>query len=167
MATGPHLPLRRASLRGLGSHGALLLAAMGSLPLACAGAPKAAPQASVAQSIEAQAELREIDEKWEASSDLARRSFRPELEAFVTAHPTDPSSARARIMLAQIALSERRLGAVEEILAPLVSGPPGSSQDEAQVILAAVDNRRGDYEQALTKLEVLEGKLLNREARDQ
>ncbi len=70
-------------------------------------------------------------------------------------------------MLAQIALGERRFGAAEEILVPLVNGSAGSSRDEAQVVLAAVANRRGEYEQALALLEPLEGKLLNREARDQ
>lgn len=170
MATGPHLPYRRAprGLRfGLSLWGVAIFACSGAAHLACASGPQVAPQASVATSMEAQVKLRQLDEQWEVESDLERRRLRPELEEFIASYPTDASTARARIMLAQIAFGERRLAAVGEILAPLVSGPAGSSQDEAQVILAAVDNRRGDYEKALGKLEALEGKLLNREARDQ
>src|SRR5690606_15180159 len=55
----------------------------------------------------------------------------------------------------------------EEILSPLLNGPVGWARDEAQVILAALENRRGNPEKALRLLEPLHGKLLSREARDQ
>jgi hypothetical protein len=62
---------------------------------------------------------------------------------------------------------ERRLDSAEKILQPILRGPFGPAQDEAQVIFAAVENRRGDYQSALDRLAPLEGKLLSREARDQ
>lgn len=169
MRRGPEWPRRRGSrLRsrrgGDWLHLALLLGCLGA---GCQKTKSTDPQLATAGSLEAQRELRELEEQWELASQVARRELRPELEAFTERYGTDPSVARARIMLGQIALSERRYQAAEEVLAPLVEGRPGTSRDEAIVILAALDNRRGDHERALARLEPLEGKLLSREARDQ
>src|SRR5690606_33400298 len=98
---------------------------------------------------------------------LSRRELRPRLEEYVENHADEPNAERARLMLSQIALSERRLGSAEEILSPLLNGSVGWARDEAQVILAALENRRGNPEKALRLLEPLHGKLLSREARDQ
>src|SRR5690606_9041992 len=120
-----------------------------------------------ASSRKAQAEFRIIEEEWEIRSELSRAELRPKLEEYIQDHESEPSAKRARLMLAQIALNERRLGSAEEDLEPLLSGPEGPARDEAQVILAALDNRRGHPEKALERLEPLHGKLLSREARDQ
>lgn len=125
------------------------------------------PGIAVAGSREAQTELRRLEEKWELRAGPARAELRPELERFVVQYKNDPSVARARILLAQIALSERRLGSAEEILEPILRGPRGPSRDEAEVVLAAIDNRRGNHQRALSRLSPLEGKLLSHEARDQ
>lgn len=133
---------------------------------ACGGSGDRVPDVAVAGSVAAQQELRKLEERWELSSSIGRRELRPELEDFVQKYRTDPSVARARLLLAQIALVEERFGAVEEVLAPLLSSQ-GSARDEAQVILAALDNRRGHYEKALSRLSPLQGKLLSADARDQ
>jgi hypothetical protein len=62
---------------------------------------------------------------------------------------------------------ERRLDSATEILKPILRGSPGPARDEAEVILAAIENRRGNHQGALDLLAPLEGKLLSREARDQ
>lgn len=131
--------------------------------------PKAAedPGLSIADSRAAQAELRRLEDQWELRAGPARAQLRTDLEDFVRRFPKDRSVARARLMLAQIALMERRLGSAEEILEPILRGAPGPTQDEAQVVLAAIDNRRGDHRRALERLTPLDGKLLSREARDQ
>lgn len=115
----------------------------------------------------AQAEFRQIEEEWEIRGELSRAELRPRLEEYVENHADEPNAERARLMLSQIALSERRLGSAEEILSPLLNGSVGWARDEAQVILAALENRRGNPEKALRLLEPLHGKLLSREARDQ
>ena len=109
------------------------------------------PELAAADSRSAQNELRHLEEEWEVRGDVARKELRPDLEAFVEKYGSDPSAARARVMLAQIALFERRLGSAEEILRPLFQGPEGRTRDEAVVILAAIDNRRGDHEAALSR----------------
>lgn len=124
------------------------------------------PTLSAAVSLEAQAELRELEDEWELRGEVARRELRPRLEAFVQKHPLDPSVARARILLAQIALLERRFSSAENVLRPLIQGRQGNSRDEGIVILAAIDNLRGEHERALSRLEPLDGKLLTREAKD-
>jgi hypothetical protein len=134
--------------------------------VACKKTGPSGPALAVTNSLEAQQELRALEERWEVESDTTRRELREDLEAFIRRHGTDPSVARARVLLAQIALLERRLGDAEEIIAPVSLGPKGSARDEAMVILAAIDNRRGNHEEALRRLEPLSGKLLTREGKD-
>jgi hypothetical protein len=126
-----------------------------------------APALAVAASTEAQAELRELEERWEVAGETGRRALRPDLEGFVEKYPTDPSTVRARLLLARIAIAERRFGAAEELLAPVVNSNMGSAQDEAQVVWAEMDNRRGRHEEALVRLDTLKGKLLDQDTRDQ
>jgi len=133
----------------------------------CSKNTKSSVGVSAAESIDAQAELRAVEEQWEVGSTVARKALREELEQFLSRYPTDPSGARARVMLAQIALLERRYGSAETVLGPVLNAAPGRSRDEALVIIAAVANRRGDPERALELLSPLRGKLLTREARDQ
>lgn len=125
------------------------------------------PGVAVASSREAQTELRRLEAEWELLSGQKRTSLRADLERFVAEYRRDPSVPRARLLLAQIALMERRLDSAEKILEPILRGPVGPAQDEAHVILAAIENRRGNYQSALDRLAPLEGKLLSREARDQ
>ncbi len=135
--------------------------------IGCSSKAPSEPKLAAAVSREAQAELRRLEEEWELGSGMKRTELRPELEAFVKKFPFDPSVMRARLLLAQIALMERRLGSAEELLRPLLRGRPGPVRDEAEVVLAAVENRQGKHQQALDRLAPLEGKLLSREARDQ
>lgn len=146
----------------------VLWAALGSASVGACG-PKTPldPGIAVAGSREAQVELRRLEDQWELSSGPKRASLRADLERFVAEYGSDPSARRARLLLAQIALMERRLSSAEEILLPILGGPFGPARDEAEVILAAIENRRGNYQNALDRLAPLEGKLLSREARDQ
>lgn len=125
------------------------------------------PHVSAANSQAAQADLRDLEEQWALSGAYGRRELRPDLETFLERYPNDPSADRARIMLAQIALSERRYGSAETLLAPVLAGKNGSVRDEAQVVHAALLSRQGKPEQALLELAPLEGKLLSDKARDQ
>lgn len=134
---------------------------------ACSSKSPEDPGIAAAGSREAQSELRRLEEKWELRSGPSRAELRPDLERFVTQYKSDPSAAKARLLLGRIALMERRLGSAEEILKPVMRGAPGPVRDEAEVILAAIEHRRGNHERALSRLAPLEGKLLSREARDQ
>ncbi len=125
------------------------------------------PGLSIAGSRAAQADLRRLEDQWELRAGPARAELRGDLEDFVRRFPKDRSVARARLMLAQIALMERRLESAEEILQPVMRGARGPTRDEAEVVLAAIDNRRGRHEKALERLAPLNGKLLSREAKDQ
>lgn len=107
-----------------------------------------------------------LEEHFETAGEAGRKELRPELEAFVRRYPRDKGSERARLLLARIAVSERRFGAAEEILTRLLALDPGAARDEAIVVRAAVDNRRGEPEMALARLEPLQGKLLAGSARD-
>lgn len=145
----------------------LLLFAICLLFAGCAGdTTNDAPNVAVAASTRAQRELRDLEERWEIAGEVGRKELRVELEAFLRRYPTDPSGARVRLMLARIALSERRFGATEELLRPLLLMGSGAARDEAFVVQAAVENRRGEHEMALARLEPLQGKLLTRTARD-
>ena len=111
--------------------------------------------------------MRELEAQWELRGEVGRRELRPRLLAFVDEYAHDPSSARARLLLAKIAIAERRLGRAEEILSPVLAGPEGSTKDEAHVVYAALLNRQGSSERALSILAPLQGKLLNISAREQ
>lgn len=160
------LPSRASSRR---MRRLIVMATMGLsvLAVSCKKAGQEGPRPAVAGSIEAQDELRGLEEQWELRSHIARKELRPDLQRFIEEYQADPSVARARVMLAQIALYDRRYDAAEEIVQPLIDGFPGVARDEAVVILAAIDNRRGDHQKALARLAPLEGKLLTRESRDQ
>lgn len=144
-------------------RGALVFASL----WACSSKSPEDPTVAAAGSREAQTELRLLQGKWELAAGSARATLRPDLERFVAEYKDDPSAQRARLLLGQIALMERKLESAEKILEPILRGSPGPTRDEAEVIMAAIENRRGNHQRALDRLAPLEGKLLSREARDQ
>ena len=73
-----------------------------------------------------------LEEHFEPAGEAGRKELRPELEAFVRRYPRDKGSERARLLLARIAVSERRFGAAEEILTRLLALDPGAARDEAK-----------------------------------
>lgn len=134
---------------------------------ACGGSGPQQPKLAAAASTEAQKQLRDLEARWEVASPVQRRELRSELSTFIADHGSDPSVARARILLAQIAMVEGRLGTAEEIIQPVLRGDAGRTRDEARVIHAAILHRRGQHDEALAILEPLEGKLLTAEARQE
>lgn len=154
------LPSRR-TVR-LGSALAAVLVATGA---SCAGPQQEETRVVASASVEAQRELRAIEEEWAISSPIKRQAQRPRLERFVERYQTDPSVLEARVLLARIAVSEGRLGAAEEILQPALRSRAGPVVDQATLVLAQVRNRQGRPDDALDLLRPLEGKLLREEAR--
>ncbi len=134
--------------------------------LGCGGAQTADAEAALSESTSAQRELRSLEERWEVASKGERVQLRPLLTTFVEEHGTDPSVARARLLLGRSYLDEGLLPEAEDAVKPVLAGAPGRTRDEAEVIQAGVDNRRGDAERALGRLAPLEGKLFSAEARD-
>lgn len=161
---GPQVQQRKV-VHHLGALSLLLATAI--FPLACRKQGPTGPSLSATDSLEAQKDLRSLQEQWEIKTEMGRRELRPSLESYIEKYGTDPSVAKARILLSQIALLDGRFSEAEQILLPVSGGPQGSARDEATVILAAIDNRRGAPEKALARLEPLAGKLLTREAKDQ
>ncbi len=134
---------------------------------ACRPSQQGVPQVAVASSREAQEELTNLELRWESEGIVGRRALREDLERYVSKYPFDTSRLRAQLMLAQIALLERRSGGARALLQPLVEGDAGPSRDEAILLLAAVENREGEHQVALELLAPLEGKLLKDSAKDQ
>lgn len=147
----------------------IFLSAAGVTPWVggCTAPSPESPELAAAASGRAQTELRQLEARWEISSPIQRRALRSELREYIDRHGSDPSVARARLLLARIALEEGRLGAAEEILKPVLRGKEGRTRDEAQVIWAGVLHERGEHEEALEVLAPLEGKLLTEDARQE
>ena len=82
--------------------------------------PSTAPYVVAAEAKDAQSQVRHFKEQWELSTPLARRRLRPDLEEFVRRFRGDPSTKEAELMLAEIALDERRFDAAISILEPLL-----------------------------------------------
>lgn len=138
-----------------------------SLALSCAKAPpSSAPYVVAADAKDAQSQVRHFKEQWELSTPLSRRQLRADLEQFVRRYRGDPSSREAELMLAEIALDERRFDAAIAILEPLLAQPAGRLRDEAQLIMAAVEIRQGKPDAGLLRLAPLEGKLMLPEAEE-
>lgn len=125
------------------------------------------PRVVAAESRDAQIDLRDLREQWALATTAGRKLLRPDLENFLARHRTDPTTAEVRVMLAQVALSERRYGAVREILQPVLDGEAGTVRDEAELVLASLDNAEGRHRSALLRLDPLRGKMLSDSARDQ
>ncbi len=111
------------------------------------------------------AELRELEGKWAVASSLERQSMRVDLEDFVRRFANDPSSARARLLLARSLLLAGQAMAAEQALAPVMALSAGLSRDEASIVLAAIRHRQKRDAEALDLLEPLAGKLVTDEAR--
>ncbi len=140
---------------------------MGSATFGCAPAPSStAPYVVAADAKDAQSQVRHFKEQWELSAPMARRRLRPDLEEFVRRFRGDPSTLEAELMLAEIALDERRFAAAISILEPLLAQPAGRLRDEAQLVMAAVEIRQGKPDAGLSRLSPLEGKLIMPEAEE-
>jgi len=123
-----------------------------------------APFVVAAGEKDAQSQIRRLNERWELATPTGKQELRGELEEFMRRHPKDPTTQQARLMLAQVALYERRYGGAVDLLAPLLKGRAGRTKDEAQLLMAAVEIRQGQVEAGLSRLAPLEGKLLSRPA---
>lgn len=122
--------------------------------------PSTAPYVVAADAKDAQSQVRHFKEQWELSTPMARRRLRPDLEEFARRFRGDPSTKEAKLMLAEIALDERRFDAAISILEPLLAEPAGRLRDEAQLVMAAVEIRQSKPDAGLARLAPLEGKLL-------
>lgn len=143
----------------------LLLAA--SSAISCASAKKVKqPYVVAAEEKDAQSQIRRLKERWELSSTTAKKDLRSELEEFLRRHEGDPSADEARLMLAQLSLMERRYVEATALLQPLLSGRRGRMRDEAELVMASVEIRRGQLDEGLRRLAPLEGKLLSRSAEE-
>jgi hypothetical protein len=144
----------------------LVAFALGALGTGCGGSSANQPEAALAETTDAQRELRELEQAWELATPAKRVELREPLQEFIERYPTDPSVARARLMLARAMVEEGQLDAAEQTLGPVIQGPPGNTHDEAEVLLAVVERRHGNPEAALARLAHLDGKLFSAEARD-
>lgn len=139
---------------------------LGLTLVSCAvGAPPDDAHVAAAESRVAQRELRELEGKWAVASSLERQSMRVDLEDFVRRFANDPSSARARLLLARSLLLAGQSMAAERALAPVMALSAGLSRDEASIVLAAIRHHQKRDVEALDLLEPLAGKLVTDEAR--
>ncbi|HSC85786.1 MAG TPA: hypothetical protein VLC09_00875 [Polyangiaceae bacterium] len=158
--------LRRTSLR-LTSLRLISLALTGlALACGCSGSQGGESGVALAENTDIQSELRALEQRWELTPRPQRGELRADLEKFIERAGTDPSSARGRLMLARIWLDEGQSERVEQTIRPILAGQAGRTRDEAEVLMAAVERRRGQSEKAFERLAALDGKLFSVEARE-
>jgi hypothetical protein len=119
------------------------------------------PAPTLAQSAEAQQEFQPIRHRWMLASARERAALEPALQEFRAHYPTEPLVRLANVMLAIIALDRGDTETAEALAAQVRSGPAGSTQDVASLVVGAALCRRGKPEAALDVLAPLVGKLID------
>jgi hypothetical protein len=144
----------------------LALAACSAIS-ACAGGNGSdrGPQATVAESLAAQRDFREIYRRWAAGRPTDRGRLEPLLVDFLRRHPGDRRVRMARVYLAWVYVQRGELGAARRLVAETRAGPAGSARDFAAVAEAAILLREGKPNRAESVLSPLDGKLIDPEER--
>ncbi len=124
-----------------------------------------APVPSLARAPTAQKELRELEEAWTAADVNERGRLLPALERFVRRYPNDPSTDRARVLLAWLYLKQGELSDAEREIETTLAGPPGAARDSATIVEAAILTERKRPGEALARLAPLRGKLVSADAK--
>jgi len=128
-------------------------------------APADDARVAAAENPLAQRQLRELEAEWAVASPFERQAMRERLQQFVRRFEGDPSTARARLLLARSLLLAGQATPAERALSPVLSLPAGLAKDEATIVLAAIRHHQKRDVEALALLEPLAGKLVTDEAR--
>jgi hypothetical protein len=157
-----HGSWRLAVLFGLG----LGLGALLPLSLSCgsSGLEQEAPVPALASSPDAGSEFAELVRAWWQGSREQRQGLDRGLRIFERRYPDDDLGRMARVLRAWNALDRNELGPARELGNEAALGPPGVARDLGNLIVGAVDRRRGYHGQALARLSPLMHKLIDPQA---
>ncbi len=119
------------------------------------------PSAALANSVEAQAAFRALQERWRSTAPDTRGKMADELVQFVQRYPQDGQSRMARLYLAWIRLSQGRLEKAESWLKPARTGEPGAAGDFLELVEGARLTALDEPHRAYAKLKPLAGRLID------
>jgi hypothetical protein len=119
------------------------------------------PEASLAESPQAQTAFRSLESDWNAATPGHRARLEPKLRAYLGSHGNDPRAQVVRVYLGWVLIERGRLAEASEVLAPVREGPAGTTRDFAQVADAAILLGRGQPERALSLVRILDGKVID------
>lgn len=135
---------------------------LGLTGLGCgAGQEAHQPTPSLSQTRDAQAAFRTIVQRWFEQDEAQRPPLRPSLERFLARYPDDPRAANARVLLAWIAIVNGDQPLAKRLIAEGRASESPSVRDFAEVAAARLLLARQEPEAALSKLQKLEGKLVD------
>ena len=121
-----------------------------SFALGCGGNPTIDPsRIELAGDLEAQAQLSRFRLVWESGEDAERRALEPELLAYVERYGSDPTARQISVMAAVLLVERVELERSSRLVRVAEIGPAGPTRDMANVVLGAVDRRRGRPVRAL------------------
>lgn len=119
------------------------------------------PTPSLSETRDAQAAFRTIVQRWFEQDEAQRPPLRASLERFLTRYPNDPRAANARVLLAWIAIVNDDQPLAKRLIAEGRASESPSVRDFAEVAAARLLLARQEPEAALSKLQKLEGKLVD------
>lgn len=151
---------RRSSAIGVAVALGVFCAACGST-----SASQRAPEPAWAQGLAAQREARIIEGVWRDAGYAERLATLPLLSRFLLRYPDDPRAASMRLRLAWLRLRSRDLDSAEQLLVEVKPRVSGVTADLAEVLSASIAARRGKADEALARLRVMSGRLVDPETR--
>jgi len=125
----------------------------------------ASPDVSLAGGSEVQAEFRSLRARFFDADARGRAALIDPLRAFLARFPKDPRAGDVRNYLAFGYVERGDRKTARALLAPVLSGPPGSQQDFARVVDAAILSRDGENQRALQALDALGGRIIDLDER--
>jgi hypothetical protein len=133
-----------------------------TLVLGCGGNPTIDPsRIELAGDLEAQKLLARFRLVWESGEDAERRALEPELLAYLERRGSDPTARPVSVMAAVLLVERGELERSTRLVRIAELGPPGPTRDMANVVLGAVERRRGQPVRALERLDPLYGRIID------
>jgi hypothetical protein len=133
----------------------------GALSCSASGLSGEAPVPAVGSSPDAGTEFEALLRTWSRGTPQQRRALDADLRTFQQRYPDDDLGRLARGLRALIALERNELARALALGTEAALGPPGTTQDLGNLVLGAVDRRRGQHRRALDRLIPLLHKLLD------
>jgi hypothetical protein len=133
-----------------------------ALVVGCGGNPTIDPsRIELASDLEVQKRLARFRLVWESGEDAERRALEPDLLAYVQRHGLDPTARQIAVMAAVLLVERGELERSSRLASVAALGPRGPTRDMGNVVLGAVDRRRGRPVRALERLDPLYGRIID------
>src|SRR5690606_8946426 len=117
------------------------------------------PKAALASSTPAQAEFRDLSNRWHAERSERRIQLEPELQSFLERYPQDDQTRLARAYLAWILCQNGELVEARRLIEKTKRGPLGTARDFSEVVEAALLTEHERPVEAIRILRPLQGKI--------